>query len=221
VPLSLSILDSSGGNEPAELRDYLCFCAGFTGRDRAAVDAHLAELAREGIPAPEQVPACYPVIPELVLADERMPVFDVHTSGEVEPVLVVVDGRVRYVGLGSDHTDRYLERFSIPHSKNMCPKPMARQVWRASDVAPHWDAIELLSWIDGEPYQHGTLADLLPCDDLVALTPEAPGRTVVIFGGTVAADGGLRTGGTEFRASLHDPVLGRELALSYRIAVTA
>jgi hypothetical protein len=221
MPLSLSVLDSNGGTASTELRDHLCYCAGFTGRDRAAVDAHLAELAREGIPAPEQVPACYPVVPELVLVDDRMPVFDVHTSGEVEPVLVVVDGRIRYLGLGSDHTDRYVERFSIPHAKNICPKPMARQVWRAADVAPHWDSMELLSWIDGEPYQRGTLAELLPCDELVALTPAAPGRTVVIFGGTVAAHGGLRTDGAEFRASLRDPVLGRELLLSYRTAVTA
>ena len=56
------------------------------------------------------------VIKGLISADE--------SSGEVEFVLIGWQGRT-FVGLGSDHTDRKVESYSVTVSKQMCDKPMA------------------------------------------------------------------------------------------------
>src|SRR5690606_30439461 len=43
--------------------------AGYTGRDRASVQAHIDELAAIGIPPPPQVPMFYPIPRELLTND--------------------------------------------------------------------------------------------------------------------------------------------------------
>ncbi len=48
------------------------------------------------------------------------------------------DGRL-WVGAGSDHTDREVEKYGVSVSKQMCDKPIAPEFWPIVEVAPHWD----------------------------------------------------------------------------------
>ena len=48
-----------------------------------------------------------------------------------------------WVGTGSDHTDREVEKYGVTVSKQMCEKPMAPAFWAYDDVAPHWDRLML------------------------------------------------------------------------------
>jgi hypothetical protein len=59
---------------------------------------------------------------------------------------VLAGGEV-FVGVGSDHTDRALERLSIPAAKQACPKVAGTAVWRLDEVEDHWDRLELRAWV--------------------------------------------------------------------------
>src|SRR5260221_13527255 len=94
--------------------------AGWTGRDRAEAEHHIAELAAIGVHPPATVPCFYRVGANLLTSAASIDVAGSHSSGEVEFVLVSLAGRL-YVGVGSDHTDRKVESYGITVSKQMCP----------------------------------------------------------------------------------------------------
>ena len=125
-----------------------------------------------------------------------------------------------WVSLISDHTDRHLETFSVALSKQACIKPVASSAWRMSEVAEHWDALELTSWIKEQGewviYQQGTLASLLTPPDLLAryLGDSSVKQGFAMSCGTLGAIGGIRPS-SEFRMALHDPILGRTLEHHY------
>ena len=133
--------------------------AGFTGRDRDAVQHHLAELAELGVPTPDTVPSFYLTPGTSAVQQPRLSMVSAETSGEAEAVLVF-DGDDAYLTLGSDHTDRAAEAIDIPLSKLACPKPLATEAWRLEEVAGHADDLTVRSWIttDGTEtlYQQGT-----------------------------------------------------------------
>lgn len=175
--------------------------AGYTGRDAAAVAAHIQELAAIGIPPPASVPAFFELDPCLVSSDPAVKIIGANTSGEAEPVLIRHNGRY-YLGVGSDHTDRDLERTDIAASKAACPKPVGRQVIALPEdlAALRWDAIDVESDVDGEPCQRGILASLRAPTDLLSRMTSTLGELrgdLVIFCGTVP----ILTG--EFRAGRH------------------
>ena len=196
--------------------------AGFTGRDRPSVEAHLAELRELGVPAPEAVPSFYLATGAAAVQQPRLAVVGADTSGEAEAVLVF-DGNDAYLTLGSDHTDRAAEAIDIALSKIACPKPLATGAWRLDEVADHADELEVRSWISsgGEEtlYQQGRLGELMALDEVIDATPFAarPDR-FVLFTGTFPAIGGIRPA-DHFRASLDDPVTGRSITLDYHIDV--
>ena len=86
-------------------------------------------------------------------------------------MLIGWQGRI-FVGLGSDHTDRKVETYSVTVSKQMCDKVMAPVLWELEEVAGHWDQMILraYAWIDGARvlYQEGTLDRMLPVAELIA-----------------------------------------------------
>ena len=209
-----------GKPEPVEVSGFTCFAAGYTGRNREAIDAHIHELEEHGIARPKRVPSCFPLLPHLVTAGaRRIDVYGPSTSGEIEPVLILLDGRPAYVAVGSDHTDREMERHSIPHSKQSCPKVISRDVWPYELVAERWDDLTLRSWSDGELYQSARLSAMLPVDQLIAtVPPERRGGSVVLFCGTVALAGPLRFG-SHFKGSLGDPEFRKSLTVSYDVTV--
>src|SRR5579863_10477624 len=82
--------------------------AGWAGRDAAAIEHHIEELAALGIPRPSTTPLYYRVAAATLTQSERLVVLGPDSSGEVEPVIVsLADGL--WVGIGSDHTDRKAE----------------------------------------------------------------------------------------------------------------
>jgi hypothetical protein len=202
--------------------------AGWTGRDPAAVQRHVDELAVLGVAAPSRVPLFYRLDPALLAGAVGMiEVLGADTSGEVETVLLALaDGL--WVGLGSDHTDRAMERHGVAISKQLCRKPLARELWRFEEVIPHWDQLALRAQIveEGERrlYMEDALAAVRRPENLIAAyarelgLPEDAALPVgtVMFMGALAAIGGIRPA-PRFEMELADPVLGRSLHHAYDV----
>ncbi|MFI0409148.1 DUF2848 family protein [Actinomadura sp. 3N508] len=189
--------------------------AGYTGRDEAATRAHIEELAAIGVPEPLSVPAFYPLDPGLLTSRPAITVAGRNTSGEVEPVLVRRAGR-HYLGVGSDHTDRDIERINVAGAKAACPKPVGgRFVELPEDDA--WDGIRVECSVDGRPYQSGSLAELrTPTDLLDRLAAEfgdLDGDLVVFAGTLPLLDGGF-VPGRRWRLSL--TIDGTTLTCDYK-----
>jgi hypothetical protein len=192
--------------------------AGYTGRDQAAVARHIAELREHGIPAPARTPALYALAPDRLTTAERIHVVGRDTSGEAEFVLLYSGGEL-YIAVGSDHTDRALERLHVARSKQVCPKPISRAAWRWAAVRDAWDRCRLHSAVDGTPYQAGTVAELLPPDAILDLVRRRVGGDLegsAIFCGTLPLLGGALRCGTRFTAVLAHPD-GRELRCAYTV----
>ncbi|NMI01450.1 DUF2848 family protein [Pseudonocardia acidicola] len=202
-------LHVAGTDEQLTVTPQRLVVAGYTGRDEAAVKAHIDELAHIGVPPPPTVPAFYDLDPALLTTAAVVEVDGAETSGEVEPVLVRHAGRF-HLAVGSDHTDRRLEREDIPRSKAACPKPLSRIVVALPEDLSEirWDDIAAQSSVDDTPYQRGTLAalrtpaDLLP--RLTAVLGEIDGD-LVVFGGTFPLLTGEFVHGTRWRLEMTLP----------------
>ncbi|MGV9801623.1 DUF2848 family protein [Mycobacterium sp. NPDC003449] len=193
-------------------------------RDAHTAVDHQEEVAAAGIRIAFDIPAprIYPIAPYALTTSEVVEVHGERTSGEVEIVLVVAgdtDDDV-YVGVGSDHTDRDLERVSIVFSKQTCPNVLAPRLWRLSEVAEHWDGCVLESWVDGTPYQRTPTGTFLSPKELLATLRERanpPEANFVLYAGTIVALDGRLAYGPRWSFRLHDPVLGREITHAYRL----
>lgn len=197
--------------------------AGWAGRDAAAIEHHIEELAAIGVPRPSTTPLYYRVAAQTLSQSNELVVLGPDSSGEVEPVVVALaDGL--WIGIGSDHTDRKAEASGIALSKQLCGKPVGTQLWSYADVEGHWDQLILRSWaiIDGERvlYQESPVSTLRTPRDLIRKytgTDTLPAGTLM-FCGTPGAIGGIRPA-TRFEMELRDPVLNRSLTHSYDIPV--
>ncbi len=202
-----------------------CTVAGWTGRDAAAIQHHIDELAAIGVKPPSSVPLYYRTASGMVTQQDRIEVVGKGTSGEIEPFLIAQDG-VLYLGLASDHTDRELEAHSVALSKQICEKPVANEIWLFDEVQDHIEQIEMRSWIqekDGDDwviYQEGTIASIRPLTDLIEgsglINAANAGQAAVMLCGTLGAKGGVRPA-KRFKMALHDPVLGRTIEHAYKI----
>ncbi len=214
---SLELSDVTSG-ETVRFAPRRLVIAGYTGRDRSEVQQHIDELAALGVPAPDSIPAYYELSPRLLDWSSQIVVTSSESSGEAEPVLFCTsDGW--YVGIGSDHTARDLERESIAASKACCAKPVSRQVLPFDDIAGVWDHLVLRSYADGQPYQRGSLAQMLPIPALVESYRSATGTDtngLVLFCGTVPVLSGAFRYSQNFAAELVD---GGEplLTCTYRV----
>jgi len=189
--------------------------AGYTGRDRAAVQAHIDELAHQGIAPPPSVPMWYEMPSSLLTTAEPIDVPTPQTCGEVEPVLIGVAGAL-YLGIGSDHTARDVEREDIAKSKRICPKPIGRDVVRVDSLDARFDALTLESSIDGEAYQSGTFAQIVALATLYAgFTERTAATPFALFCGTVPLLTHAFRFGTRFEARITGDLLARPLTLSY------
>src|SRR3974377_2322833 len=121
----------NGGQRAIEIAELVI--AGWTGRDRAAVEKHIAELAAIGVKRPGTVPVFYHVGASLLTRAREGEGVGRNSSGEVEFVLVSARDAL-YVGVGSDHTDRKVETYGVTVSKQMCPKPLGRGLWPVAEA---------------------------------------------------------------------------------------
>ena len=103
--------------------------AGWTGRNVAALEAHIKELEAIGVKRPKTVPIFYRVARSLLTSDGTIEVMADKSSGEVEFVLYQFDDGL-WLGVGSDHTDRKAETIGVTLSKQMCAKPVGLTLWR-------------------------------------------------------------------------------------------
>jgi Protein of unknown function (DUF2848) len=194
--------------------------AGWTGRDLAAVEAHIRELEAIGVKRPATTPVFYRVAASLLTTYERIEVVGNRSSGEVECVAFSFEDGI-FIGLGSDHTDRAAESVNVSLSKQACAKPVSGELWRLEDVASHWDALLLRSYIRNGArhlYQEGSLAAIRPLQELFRLyaqQPQLPPGTAM-FCGTVPVHGKI-VPSSAFEMEMHDPVLNRTLAHIYRV----
>jgi hypothetical protein len=194
--------------------------AGWTGRDQSQVDQHIAELAAMGVRPPPTTPCFYRVGANLLTQAPSIDVAGCHSSGEVEVVLVSLAGGL-HVAVGSDHTDRKVEAYDVTVAKQMCPKPVSRQLWRFADVEEHWDDLVLRSWvIDGgtrELYQQGPVTQILSVRQVMKQYLGGPAILpvgTVMYCGTLAVNGTIH-GGERFEIELDDPTLKRKLTHTY------
>jgi hypothetical protein len=220
-PMVRMLRHSAGRQEPVEVKIVDLVIAGWTGRNADALHDHIEELKAIGVKPPSSVPLFYRVDRGLVTTDASIDVVGPETSGEVETV-IFSDGGL-WVGLGSDHTDRAAEAYSVALSKQLCRKVVAPELWPFDEVAPHWDRLILRSHVVAggrrRLYQEGPTAGLRDPRDLMerfsgrgAVLPEG----TVMFCGTQAAIGGIAAA-DRFEMELEDPVLGRSLRAAYDI----
>lgn len=225
-PLGLSVIS---GNEliPLQFDVKRIVNAGYVGRDLKAVTAHIEELRREGIAPPPSIPMLFPVMSHNITTSPLIEVIGDKTSGEAEFVLLS-DGQNVYVGVGSDHTDRELERSSIVKSKQVCQNVLSPRVWRYEEVKSSWDDLMIRSWTkldEGQewvPYQRASLSAIISANEIMDLVKsklkDGQDEGLVIFSGTVPILTGEMLFGSAFRAELIDGKAERSLICEYRVA---
>jgi hypothetical protein len=197
--------------------------AGWTGRDQAAIAAHIKEMKEWGVAGPTVTPMYYRVAASLLTTTHQIEVIGRESSGEAEFMLFNVNGEL-LLGAGSDHTDRKAEAVGITLAKQMCAKVAAAEVWLFRDVEPHWDDLVIRAWatIAGERvlYQEGSVTAMRHPRELIALYTERTGIAFApgfaMYGGTFAAIGGIRWA-EEFEFTLEDPVLKRSVSHKYTV----
>lgn len=217
-------VNRTGGSEPLMFRADRLVCCGWVGRDQKALEAHIEELAKVGVPRPRQVPIILNFSTYLLTHDPEITVVSDTSSGEVEYVLLCRGDQI-WVSVGSDQTDRDIETKSIPASKQMCGKYLANTCWPFEEVTSHWDQLILRCWADEgghrRLYQEAPLASILAPMALIRKLssvsfPSDDG--LVIFSGTIATQSGL-IAADRYDLELEDPVLNRKITGSYRVRI--
>lgn len=201
-----------------EVRDLVM--AGWTGRDAGAIERHIAELEALGVARPRSTPTFYRVGSNLLTTERNIEVVGDDSSGEVEFVLVsTTEGQ--FVGVGSDHTDRKVEKYRVTISKQVCPKAISPELWRMEQVRDHWDTLVLRSWLTSggkrKLYQEGSVNTVLEPSQLIQRYQSRDGTLptgTVMFCGTLPTLGPI-TGGELFEIELADPVRTRSLKHAY------
>ncbi|MBB5370992.1 MULTISPECIES: DUF2848 domain-containing protein [unclassified Janthinobacterium] len=209
------------GHGPVTFNIDNLIIAGWTGRDMAMVEHHIAELEAIGVARPKSVPTFYRVSAALLSSDGAIEVPGRDSSGEAEFVLFSTEFGL-LVGIGSDHTDRKVESYGVTVSKQMCGKPVSDTLWRYDDVAAHWDQLQMRSWRerDGAPalYQEGPVTRMLAPQDLIQRYTGQAALPVgsAMFCGTQPIIGEMGHGDA-FALELYDPVLQRRLQHRYAV----
>ncbi|MGW5383621.1 DUF2848 family protein [Nocardia sp. NPDC003963] len=199
-------LTAAGSGAQLALDPERLVIAGYTARDEVSVARHIEELAAIGVPAPPTVPMFYELEPGLLSTGARIEVSGTATSGEVEPVLIRHRGSY-FLGVGSDHTDRAMERDDIAASKAACPKPVGGTVFEIGPGLsfPEWEDLEAGSEVDGQLYQSGPVSSLRHPAELFERMTATIGDIagdLVLFCGTLALLGGEFVHGDTWSLSL-------------------
>ena len=224
ISFHFDVIALDGSTSPRNIRLQHLVIAGWTGRDFAAVAGHIRELEQMGVRPPTSIPVYYRVSVNTLSTSSSIEVVGNGSSGEVEAVFLA-DGADILVAVGSDQTDRKMETHSIAASKQMCPKPISRQLWRYADVANHWDHLVLRSWAvfgpDRRLYQEGSVSNLLPPETLFRRFGDGPTglpAATAMYRGTLSAIGGIRPMDS-FEIELEDPILQRRLTHAYAVTL--
>jgi hypothetical protein len=196
-------------------------CLGWSARDRNQLEDHIRELAKLGIRGPKEIPEAFIVSPDLAITESEIKVEHGQTCGEVEYVLVMIDGKM-YVTVGSDHTDRKLEAEDILKSKQRYPKVLSKELWPFEEVIDHWDKIILRSWCGTdvsslERYQEATLSELITPDDALQKFRSVfhDPADAILFSGTIPTVNGKLDFSNILVMEMSDPVMNRVILSGY------
>jgi hypothetical protein len=218
-------LEEGKGIRPFEFRATMMVNLGYVGRDAAAVRHHIEELAKEGVPPPATIPLRIPMPLGSLTTQGEIDVSGERTSGEVEVVFLLTREKV-YVGVGSDHTDRELERRNMALSKQVCPNVLGRRVWDFDEIKQQWDELSIQSWVRDESgtevlYQRAMLKSLLPAETLIdcgrTALKSASADGLVIYSGTIGLLNSQFIYAPSFRCELYQPGTQRKLTCHYNV----
>jgi 4-hydroxyphenylacetate 3-monooxygenase len=216
-----AFIDQANGRRAEHFSVRRMYNFGSATRDPEVAVPHQQEVALAGVHIALTVPSprIYPIATHALSTADQVMVHVPETSGEVEIVLVQTDRL--YVGVGSDHTDRALERTSILWSKQACPNILAPVLWPWDEVKDRWDSCVLRSWVDGRLYQDVSVSAFLSPPDMLRVLHErvndVPARDFVLFGGTfVSVDKHLGFG-ARWDFELDDPQGGRKIRHGYDV----
>jgi hypothetical protein len=218
-------LEDRRGVRPLEFTAANMVNLGYVGRDAAAVRHHIDELAKEGVPPPVTIPMRIPMPLSTLSIDEQIDVSGEKTSGEVEIAFLLTGGKT-YVGIGSDHTDREIERQNMALSKQVCPNVLGQRVWDFEELKAVWDELVIQSWVSDDSgrevaYQRNTLKAMLPPQTLIKCGHAAlrfPGAEgLVIYSGTIGLLNSQFMYSPSFRCELSNPASGRKLSCQYSV----
>ena len=214
-------IDVTVAGQPQRFPVQRMYNLGSATRDAGSAVAHQEEVAKDGIFIALEVPAprIYPIGRHALTTGEAVFVQGDRTSGEVEIVIHVADQV--YVGVGSDHTDRALERTSIPWSKAACPNVLAPVLWPFGEMRDRWDRCVLRAWVDGRAYQEVGVDMFLHPDDVLRILRERvtdlPARDFIVFCGTYVSLSKELGFGRRWEFELSDPAAGRSIRHGYDV----
>ncbi len=212
-------LKEKSGTKLIKVAPQRIYNLGSATREKKSADAHQEEVADIGVKIAFDRPAprIYPMDTPIVTTSDRIGVLNDQTSGEVEIVVVVTDDL--YIGVGSDHTDRILEKTSILWSKQACANVIAPVLWRFSEIESHWDECRLTMEYDGKLYQDVAVGVFLPPRRILEILRERllamPARDFLVFCGTYATIDKKIHYGKRWSFALRDPVLSRAIEHVY------
>jgi len=212
---------SKGGNKDLDLIPEHVYVVGYSGSNKEKIYEHIRELEEQlNVAPPKKIPTVFEVSKEMLTQDKNLYFVGEKTSGECEFVIIMKDSKI-YIGLGSDHSDRELEAISVPKAKQICLKPVSKEVWEYEEIKDHFSKIKLSAKSDWKDYQEGTLADIISVEEILEELKKSLGAPVdncVIFSGTVPLVAGYEYG-NNFSLELNDEVLGRKIAFDYDVNV--
>lgn len=211
-------------DRPVELPLRYVVNAGYAGCDQAVVKAHIDELAAIGVSVPKCTPTFYPV-PLMQLSQSNvLQVGHGQTSAEVEYVFIQSAGK-QYITVGSDHSDRVLETYSVNAAKQICPNIVASTLWDYAEVCDHLSQLELVCEVYDQnawrSYQKGPVTALLAPEKLLELGhPVVPDGQdgVVLYSGTIPTIGEI-TYANRWKIALFDKKLNRSITAEYTVEV--
>lgn len=218
------LLETKDGERTLNFNVKKLVNAGRSGRDQEAVQKHLEELRKAGANVGSEFPIFWPKTSDRITTDSEFEVLPgTVSSGEVEFVLLVEKDTI-YVGIGSDHTDRGIQKTDLVAAKEIYYNVMAPKVWLYEEVKEYWDDLVMRSWVEEEGkrqlYQEGKLKEILTPEKILEevrsrISDNLDG--LAVFSGTHPTLSGSLSYSPYFEVELKDEKRGRSLHHTYRV----
>lgn len=223
IKLTLETKDSTSEKEFIVNR---MFNYGSAVKDPEFVRKHHAEVNKLGIVLPNRgvLPRMYHLSDWTLTTADEITVQGNETSGEAELVFLDDGGEI-LVGVGSDHTDRKLEKFSIHYGKQVCQNVLAPKVWLLREIEDHLDQVVMECETETAGvkalYQRVNVDVFMEPRKLMGLVYERTsvphGSGVVLFSGTVPTIDNALYYADKWTIRLTDTVLNRMIEHTYAV----